>query len=159
MLLLLLLPTPCLLAPVARFFKPKSSGREPAGGGCRWTRARTRRCASQTVYQLGKVSIVPGVVVYPLTNLAGSLNLAELDKGVASLGEGSRDGGSGLGLTLGADNGSLALLLSLLDDELGTLGILLGNLLLLDGGGELLAEAAGSVSRSGRGQSTYVMWV
>jgi hypothetical protein len=46
----------------------------------------------------------------------------------------------GLGFALGADDVGLPLLLGLLDDESGALGLLLGDLLLLDGLGELLAE-------------------
>ena len=46
----------------------------------------------------------------------------------------------GLGFTLSANNVGLPLLLGLFDDESRPFGILLGNLLLLDGLGELLSK-------------------
>ena len=81
-----------------------------------------------------------GVGSQNLRNLPGSLNLSDLDQAIASLGNSLADGLCTLGLTLGADDVGLALLLGALDDEARTLGILLRNLLLLDGLGELLSE-------------------
>lgn len=75
-----------------------------------------------------------------LGDLAGGLDLADLDEAVTVAGDGAGDGLGGLGLALGADDVGLALLLGLLDDEAGALGVLLGDLLLLDGTRELFAE-------------------
>lgn len=75
-----------------------------------------------------------------LRNLPACLNLSDLDQAVAALCDGLGDGVGTLGLTLCADNVGLSLLFGLLDDEAGTLGILLGDLLLLDGLGELLTK-------------------
>ena len=81
-----------------------------------------------------------GVGGQRLGNLPRGLDLADLDEAVPGLGDGPGDGLGALGLALGADDVGLALLLGLLDDEAGTLGVLLGDLLLLDGLGELAAK-------------------
>ena len=81
-----------------------------------------------------------GIARERLCDLPARLDLADLDEAVAALGDGARDGVGALGLALGADDVGLALLLGALDDEAGALGVLLGDLLLLDGLGELLAE-------------------
>lgn len=73
-------------------------------------------------------------------NLPARLDLSDLNETVTCLGNGLADGLRTLGLTLGADDVRLALLLGLLDDEAGSLGVLLGNLLLLDGLGEFAAK-------------------
>ena len=76
-----------------------------------------------------------------LGDFAGGLDLTDLDEAVAGLGDGATNSISTFGLALGADDVGLALLLGALDDEAGALGVLLGDLLLLDGLGELLAVA------------------
>ena len=81
-----------------------------------------------------------GVGRQRLRNLAGCLNLSDLDQTITRLGNGPADGLGTLGFTLGTNNVGLSLLLGLLDDEPRPLGILLCDLLLLDGLGELLAE-------------------
>ena len=86
--------------------------------------------------QVGNV----GVRCQRLSNLSARLDLSDLHEAVTSLGDGLGDGLGTLGLTLGADDVGLALLLGALDDEAGTLGVLLGNLLLLDGLCELAAK-------------------
>jgi len=75
-----------------------------------------------------------------LRNLPTRLNLPELDKGVSSLVDRCRDGLRSLGFTFSTDDGRLTFLLGLLNNELCPFGVLLGDLLLLDGGGELLSE-------------------
>lgn len=81
-----------------------------------------------------------GVIGEGLSNLTGSLNTTNLNQSTASLGNSLGNDIGGLGLTLSADDVSLALLLGALDDETCPLGILLGDLLLLDSFGELLSE-------------------
>jgi len=68
------------------------------------------------------------------------LDPAELDQALAGLVERARDDGRRLGLALGPHDGRLALLLGPLHDELGALGLLLRNLLLLNREREVLAE-------------------
>ncbi|KUI62671.1 hypothetical protein VP1G_11385 [Cytospora mali] len=75
-----------------------------------------------------------------LRNLPARLNLSDLDQTIARLRDSLGDGVGTLGLSLGPDDVGLSLLLGLLDDEACPLGVLLRNLLLLDGLGELLAE-------------------
>lgn len=75
-----------------------------------------------------------------LRNLLCRLNATDLDQPVASFIDGPRDGLGRLGLALGADDGGLALLLGLLDDEACALGVLLCDLLLLDRLGEFAPE-------------------
>lgn len=75
-----------------------------------------------------------------MCNLLGGFNLSDLDEAVASLGNGLADGFGTLGFTLGTDDVGLALLLGALNDEACPLSILLRDLLLLDGLGELLSE-------------------
>ena len=75
-----------------------------------------------------------------LCNVSASLNLTNLHQAVTRLGNGLANSVGTLGLTLCADDVGLTLLLGALDNEAGTLGILLGNLLLLDGLGELAAK-------------------
>lgn len=81
-----------------------------------------------------------GVRRQSLRNLPASLNLTDLDETVTGLSNGPGDGLSTLGLTLGTDDVGLTLLLGALDDETSPLRVLLGNLLLLDGLGELAAK-------------------
>lgn len=81
-----------------------------------------------------------GVIGEGLSNLTGSLNTTNLNQSTTSLGNSLGNDIGGLGFTLGADDVSLALLLGALDDESCPLGVLLGDLLLLDGFGELLSE-------------------
>lgn len=81
-----------------------------------------------------------GVRRQGLRNLPAGLNLSDLHQAVAGLGNGLADGLCALGLALCADDVGLALLLGLFDDEARALGVLLGNLLLLDGLCELAAK-------------------
>lgn len=81
-----------------------------------------------------------GVCRQRRSNLPTGLNLSDLNQTVSGLGDGLADGLGGLGLTLGADDVGLALLLSTLDNEARTLSILLSNLLLLNSLGELATK-------------------
>jgi hypothetical protein len=81
-----------------------------------------------------------GVTGQRLSNLLASIDLTDLNQTTTSLGNGLADNFGRLGFTLGTDNVCLALLLGALDDESRPLGVLLGDLLLLDGAGEFLAE-------------------
>jgi hypothetical protein len=71
--------------------------------------------------------------------LAGVLDLAQLNITLALL-DGVTNQLGRAGLTLGADNEGLLLLAGLVDNEGGTLGVLLGNLLGFNGSGELGGE-------------------
>lgn len=75
------------------------------------------------------------------SNLSAGLDLSNLNQSIARLVDSLSNGICTLSLALSSDNVSLPLLLGLLDDETGSLGVLLGNLLLLDGLGELAAES------------------
>lgn len=75
-----------------------------------------------------------------IRNIPTRLDLSNLNQPVSALGNRLCNGIRTLGLALGANNVGLTLLLGFLDDESRPLGILLRNLLLLDGLGELLAE-------------------
>lgn len=97
--------------------------------------------------QLATASLLPARQVsnirirsQSLRNFPARLNLSNLNQPITGLGNSLANGIGALGLTLGADDVGLTLLLGLLDDEAGTLGVLLGDLLLLDGLGELVAE-------------------
>jgi hypothetical protein len=81
-----------------------------------------------------------GVPCQHLRNVLLGLDSPDHDQAVTALGHGLGDGVCGLGFTLGADDVGLTLLLGLLDNEARALGLLLCNLLLLDGLCELLAE-------------------
>lgn len=87
--------------------------------------------------QAGRVEV--DLVVAGLQNvgdLSGVLELPQVDV-AARLLDGVTDELGRTGLTLGADDGGLLLLAGLVDDEGGTLSLLLGDLLGLNGGGEL----------------------
>jgi hypothetical protein len=75
-----------------------------------------------------------------LRNVPRVLKLPEIDVRPALL-DGVTNQLGGTGLTLGANDGSLLLLASLVDNEGGTLRFLLGDLLRFDGGGELGRES------------------
>ena len=70
---------------------------------------------------------------------AGVFNLLELDVRLALL-DGVTNQLGGAGLTLGANDGSLLLLTGLVNDESGTLSLLLCDLLGFYGGGEFGRE-------------------
>jgi hypothetical protein len=70
-----------------------------------------------------------------LRNVLGVLKLPQVDVRPRLL-DSVTDELSRACLTLGADNGGLLLLAGLVDDESGSLSLLLGDLLGLDGGGE-----------------------
>jgi hypothetical protein len=72
-------------------------------------------------------------------DVSGVLELTQLDVTAALL-DGVTNQLGGTGLTLGADDHGLLLLAGLVDDEGGTLGFLLGDLLGFDCGGELGRE-------------------
>jgi len=80
-----------------------------------------------------------------LCNVLGVLELPQVDIRPRLL-DCVTDELSGSCLTLGADDGGLLLLASLVDDEGGSLRLLLGDLLGLDGGGKFGGE--GEVLRS-----------
>lgn len=81
-----------------------------------------------------------GVARQRLRDLPAGLDLSDLDQAIADLCDRLGDGVCALGLSLGADDVCLPLLLGLLDDEARALGILLRDLLLLNSLCELLAE-------------------
>ena len=81
-----------------------------------------------------------GVRGQSLRDLTAGIDTTNLNQTVAGLGDSLANDFGGLGFTLGADNVGLSLLLGALDDESCSFGVLLGDLLLLDGLGELLAE-------------------
>ena len=72
-------------------------------------------------------------------DVSGILELTQLNVTAALL-DGVTNQLGGTGFTLGADNHGLLLLAGLVDDEGGTLGFLLGDLLGFDCGGELGRE-------------------
>ena len=75
-----------------------------------------------------------------LGDILRRLDAAHGEQTVTGLVERAGDQRSSLGLTLGAHNRRLTFLLGLLHNELGTLRILLRDLLLLNGLSELLAK-------------------
>lgn len=91
------------------------------------------RCAARQVRDVG----IPG---QHLRNVLLGLDSSDHDQAVTALGDCLGDCVGGLGFTLSTDDVGLSLLLCLLDHEARALSLLLGNLLLLDGLGELLAE-------------------
>lgn len=87
-----------------------------------------------------KVKLVPATgFLQDLRNISGILDTSELDVTLALL-DGVTDKFGGAGFTLGSDDGGLFLLAGLVDEEGGSLGFLLGNLLGFDGSGELRRE-------------------
>lgn len=81
-----------------------------------------------------------GISGQHLRNILLRLNSSDHDQTVTTLCHGLGDCVGSLGFALSANDVGLPLLLGLLDDESRALGLLLGDLLLLDGLGELLAE-------------------
>lgn len=81
-----------------------------------------------------------GCILESVGDVLGSLDLPDGDKTWTTLAHGISDKLSSFGLTLSSQNSSLGLFFALEDDELGTLGTLLGDLLLLDGTSELTRE-------------------
>lgn len=81
-----------------------------------------------------------GVVGERRRDLLAGVDTTDLNQATAGLGNGLADNISTLGFTLGADDIGLTFLLGSLDDETGPLGVLLGDLLLLDGACEFLSE-------------------
>lgn len=81
-----------------------------------------------------------GITRQHLSNLLLRLNPPNQNQPIPALGHGLANRLGGLSLALGPNHARLPLLLGLLDDEASALGLLLGNLLLLDGLGELLAK-------------------
>lgn len=90
-------------------------------------------------FSTGQVSNV-GVRGQSLGDLPAGLDTTDLNQSAASLSDGLADNFSTQGFTLSANDVGLALLLGTLDNESGPLGILLGDLLLLDSPCELLSE-------------------
>src|SRR4051794_20012083 len=83
--------------------------------------------------------VLAAVLLEDLGNVASVLDLTELDVALALL-DGVTNELGRAGLTLCANNECLLLLTSLVDHERGTLGVLLGDLLGLNSGGELGGE-------------------
>jgi len=81
-----------------------------------------------------------GVAGQHLRNILLRLDTSDLNQTVTTLGHSLADRLSCLGFTLGTDDAGLTLLLGLLDDESCPLRLLLSDLLLLDGLGELSAK-------------------
>lgn len=119
-------------SPSLKFISPPSSY-IPLGS------AHGEQILSAAILAVGQVRNIR-VRRQSLRNVPASLNLTDLNQAVTSLGDGLANRLGTLGLTLCADDVGLALLLGALDNETGTLGILLGNLLLLDGLGELASK-------------------
>lgn len=86
-----------------------------------------------------QVKLVLAVLLQDLSNLASVLNLTQLNVALTLLNGLSNQLG-GTGLTLCADNESLLLLASLVDQESSTLSILLGYLLSFNGSSEFGRE-------------------
>lgn len=74
-------------------------------------------------------------------NLSASFDLSDLNQTIARLGNSLADGVGTLSFSLSADNVSLSLLFSTLDNEARTLSILLSNLLLLNSLREFATES------------------
>jgi len=88
------------------------------------------------------LSVKVDLVVTILENASDApcvFEFSEIDV-AATLLDGVSDQLGGAGLTLGAHDRGLLLLSGLVDDEGGALGVLLGDLLCFDGGGELGGE-------------------
>lgn len=81
-----------------------------------------------------------GVTSQRVRNLPARINPANLNQPTSSLGHGLADNIRTLSFTLGADNVCLTLLLGPLDNEPRAFGVLLRDLLLLNGLGELPPE-------------------
>lgn len=81
-----------------------------------------------------------GVPRQRLRDILASIDPPNLNQPVPSLRHGLTDDIRALSLTLRTDNVRLTLLLCTLDDESCSFSVLLGDLLLLDGTGEFLAE-------------------
>jgi hypothetical protein len=104
------------------------------------------------------VGVEVDLVVALLEDLSNGLcvvELAQVDVRAALL-DGVTDELGGAGLTLGADDHGLLLLPGLVDDEGGALGVLLGDLLGFDCGGEFGGE--GEVLRVVSVCYTRVVW-
>jgi hypothetical protein len=103
------------------------------------TQQKAGALASILSFSTGQISDVrvPG---QSLGDVFAGLDATNLDETATGLGYGLADNFGTLGFTLSADDVSLALLLGTLDNETGPLGVLLGDLLLLDGSCELLSE-------------------
>lgn len=89
-----------------------------------------------TIREVGDVTVLGQLV----GNVFSCLNASQLDKTVTRGAKGLGEQLSGLGVTLSADDGSHLLLFRLFDEEAGTLGFLLGDLLGLDGGSKFRSE-------------------
>jgi hypothetical protein len=98
--------------------------------------ARLATIARATTRQIGDV----GVPRQQLCNILLRLDPSDQDETITTLLHRLADCVCCLGLALGADDIGLPLLLGLLDNKARTLGLLLCNLLLLDGLGKLLAK-------------------
>lgn len=99
----------------------------------------TSAFASLLTLAAGQICDV-GVGGKSLGDVTGGIDPTDLNQTAAGLGNRLADNIGTLGFTLSADDVGLTLLLGALDDEPRPLGVLLGDLLLLDGAGELLAE-------------------
>lgn len=87
-----------------------------------------------------KIKLVSAArLLQDLRNISGILNASKLDVTLALL-DGVTDKFGRAGFTLGSDNGGLFLLASLIDEESGSLGVLLGDLFGFDGSGEFGGE-------------------
>jgi hypothetical protein len=88
----------------------------------------------------GQVGYI-GIAGKDLGNVLLGLNATDLNQTIATLGYCLRNGICCLCFSLGADDICLPLLLCFFDYESSALGLLLGNLLLLDGLGEFSAKS------------------
>lgn len=104
------------------------------------TQKHTRAFVSLFALTTGNISNV-GVGGQRGGNLFAGINATDFNQTSTGLGNSFADDIGTLGFTFCADNVGLTLLLSALDDKAGSLGILLGNLFLLNGAGEFLAES------------------
>lgn len=104
------------------------------------TQKKTRALATVLTLPTRQISNVR-VTGQSLRNLLAGIDTPNLNQPSAGLGNSLANDLGTLSFTLRTDNVSLALLLSALDNKPRPLGILLGDLLLLDGPRELLAES------------------
>ena len=81
-----------------------------------------------------------GCCLESVSDVLSSLDLSDRDKTWSTLAHGVGDELGSLSFTLSSQDSGLGLLFTLEDDELGTLGTLLSNLLGLDSAGELARE-------------------
>mmetsp|Transcript_3612 Transcript_3612/g.8684 ORF Transcript_3612/g.8684 Transcript_3612/m.8684 type:complete len:310 (-) Transcript_3612:99-1028(-) len=129
---------PCQGKRAARFASAAQSDHDRRVGSCLRTLAAAAANIKEHLLAVGQVHDIRGLGEC-LSNVLRGIDAAHLDEAAAMLLERLGNHLCGLGLALGADDRRLPLLLRSCHDELLPLGVLLGNLLLLDCPGELFA--------------------